>query len=186
MKISIGFSTTKNIPSRLIRWWTKSHVSHTYIRIYDSFFQQYFVLHADWDGVKIQLAEKFDLENIALEEFVINDKRLNDAVRKNLWHIGKKYDYMKLVNLAWAIMLRRWIVRKFKDPGIEPKKLYCVDFLLYILNDAKLTSLEIGVMIPKEFLEWCRQHHEELGWKRIVLDDAKTLFDHVKEILKDS
>jgi hypothetical protein len=185
MKIALGFSRTNNLPSKLIRLFTKGQVSHTYLRIYDTFFQQYFVLHADWDGVKIELADKFDLENNAIEEFIINDKRLNDAIRKGLWHLGKKYDYIKLFNWAWAIIFKRWIVRKVKDPVVDPKKLICVDFDLYILNDAGITNLEIGHYNPKEFLEWCRSNYEQLGWKRISYDEGKTIFDLVKSFLRD-
>jgi len=184
MKIALGFSRTNTLVSKSIRWFTKSQVSHVYIRVYDLTFKTYFILHSDMPGVVIDLAERFDMENTVLEEYIISDPRLDEAIRKNLWHLGKKYDYLKIVNLAWAIILKRWFVRKIKDPIVSPKALICVDFALFILNDAGLTNLPIGYMTQRELKEWAAKNHETLGWKRVIHDNSKTLFDHVKEFLK--
>lgn len=183
MKVALGFSRTNNLPSKLIRWFTKSQVSHTYLRLYVPTFKRYFVLHADWDGVKFELAEKFDTENIVIKEYIINDKRLDDAIVKNLWYIGRRYDYVKLFNWAWAIMLKRWIVRKVKDPSADPKKLICVDFNLYVFNGAGITNLPIGEMHPQELDKWCEDNREKMNWKLVIHEDTKTLIELVKEFL---
>lgn len=183
MRIAVGFSWTNTLVSKGIRWFTKSQVSHVYIRVYDSTFKTYFILHSDMPGVVFTLAEQFDKENTVIEEYIISDPRLDEALRKNLWHLGKKYDYVKIVNLAWAIILKRWFVRKIKNPEISPKSLICVDFVLYVLNDAGLTELPIGNMTQLELKEWFVKNHEACGWKRIVHDNSKTLFDHVRDFL---
>ena len=183
MRIALGFSRTNNLPSRMIRWFTRSQISHTYIRLYIPTFRKHFILHADWDGVKFDLAEKFEIENIILEEYIVDDSRLDASIIKNLWHLGKKYDYIKLFNWAWAIILKRWFIRKVKDPVIDPKKLICTDFAIYIFNGAGITNLKIGHMAPADMVDWCRQHYESLNWKRIVRDEGKTFLDRIKEIL---
>lgn len=47
MKIRVGFSRTNSILSRLIRWFTSSPVSHTYIRLDDQLLGQPLIIHAD-------------------------------------------------------------------------------------------------------------------------------------------
>ena len=93
MKIVVGFSTTNSLISKIIRSFTKSEVSHSYIRVYDEFLKTPLILHADWGGVMFSHAEKFDIENRAAEEFIIDDTRLDCSIKKNLWHLGKKYHY---------------------------------------------------------------------------------------------
>src|SRR4030042_2869142 len=128
MIIALGFSRTNTLASKIIRLFTKSQVSHVYVRVFDKFFKVSLILHSDWGGVQFDLAEKFDMENQAIEEFIINDARLDAAIAKNLWHLGNGYAYIRLINWAWAIILKRWIVRKIKDPIMDPSKLVCTDF----------------------------------------------------------
>lgn len=184
MRLAFGFSRTNNLPSRLIRFFIKSPISHTYVRVYDKFFKVPLILHSDFGGVQIVLAEKFDIENIAIEEYIIDDFRMDDAVKSNLWHLGKGYSYVKLVNWAWAIILKRWFVRKMTDPSENPAKLICTDFILHILNASGLATIPIGSMNPAEFRQWCEDNHERLGWRKVVREkDEKTFFDHVRNIL---
>ena len=171
MKVSICFSTTNSIASRLIRWITNGHVSHVYLKIYDETFGTDFVLHSDYDGIQIGLLEKFAINNFTLEEFSLEDPRLDNAVKKNLWHLGKFYNYYQLFDMAWAIMLKRWFVRKIKEPTKDPRKIICVDYVLYVFNDAGITCLPIGLMSANDLMNWCRENCENLGWKRTIFEE---------------
>lgn len=171
MKVSISFSTTNSLASRLIRWITNGKASHVYLKIYDQTFGADFVLHSDYDGIQIGLLEKFALNNFTLESFVIDDHRLDDAVKKNLWHLGKSYDYYQLFDMAWAFMLKRWFVRKIKEPTKDPRKIICVDFVLYIFNQAGLTCLPIGLMSANDLLNWCRENYETFKWERMIFEE---------------
>lgn len=172
MKIKIGFSTTNSIWSKIIRRLTKANVSHTYIKFYDSTLGTDLVLHADYSGVQFELAEKFDIGNFTVEEYEIDDTRLDKAVKNNLWHLGKKYNYYKMFNFIFFIMFKRWFVRKMKNPIVDAGKIICVDFIFYILNDAEITNLPIGYIAPKLFSKWCQENYEQFGWKRKIYDDA--------------
>ncbi|MBI2449651.1 hypothetical protein HYV49_05135 [Candidatus Pacearchaeota archaeon] len=171
MKIKIGFSTSNSIISKLIRWFTKSEVSHAYIEVYDEFLQINLIIHADFQGIIIQLAKEFDIGNRRLEEYEIDDIRLDNTLKDNLWYLGKKYDYFKFINFAFFIIFKRWLIRKVKNPYIDPQKLVCVDFILYILNGAKIISLPIGYLTPKFFKDWCKENYENLNWKRKIYDN---------------
>lgn len=172
MKIQICFSTTNGIHSKLIRWFTKANVSHVYLKIFDQTFGTYLVLHADWDGVQFDLLDKFSINNFTIEEYEIDDPRLDEAIKKNLWYLGKAYDYYKLISWAWVIFFKRWFVRKIKDPIKDPKKIWCVDFVLYAFNSSGITHLPIGYFTQKDFQQWCLENYQSLGWIRKIYDDT--------------
>jgi hypothetical protein len=185
MKIAVGFSRTNFFPSKAIRFFTNSPISHTYIRYYDKTLKTYKILHSDFGGVQFTLAERFDAENIATYEYIIDDPRLTSAICKNLWHLQKGYNYKRIWSWMWLIIFKRWFVRKIKDPKENPKSLICVDFLLYILRDAGITDLQIGHHTPADLLKWFEENYEQRGWKKVIHENPKTLIDHVKEFLGD-
>lgn len=172
MKLKIGFSTTNSIWSKIIRWITKANMSHTYIKFYDSTLGTDLILHSDYSGVEFDLAEKFHISNFVIEEYEIDDARLDKAIKNNLWHLGKRYDYYKMFNFIFFIMFKRWFIRKVKNPIVDVKKILCVDFILYALNDAEITQLPIGYMTPTALSKWCYENYEKLGWKRKTYDDT--------------
>ena len=172
MKLAIGFSTTNSIWSKLIRWFTKANISHVYLKIWDQTFGTHLVLHSDWDGVQFDLLEKFSINNFTVEEYEIDDPRLDEAIKKNLWFLGRSYDYKKLISWAWLIIFKRYIVRKIKEPSKDPKKIICVDFILFPTNEAGLTHLPIGYLTPIDFGKWCKENYESLGWTRKIYDDT--------------
>ena len=142
------------------------------MKVFDQTFGTHLVVHSDWDGVQFDLFEKFAIKNFTVEEYEVDDQRLDDAVKKNLWHLGKSYNFKKLFNFAWAIIFKRWFVRKIKDPTSDVKQLICVDFILFCLNSADITKLPIGYMYTSEFQKWCQDYHESLGWKKTTFNDT--------------
>ena len=186
MKISVGFSTTNTFFAKAVRFFTNSTISHTYIRFYDKTFKTHLILHSDFGGVQFSLGDRFDSENIVMYEYVINDPRLDEALTANLWHLNKNYHYRKISSWMWMIVLKRWFVRKLKDPipiG-NPKKLICTDFVLYILNRAKITKIDIGSMTPEDLLKWFEENYKDMNWKKVVRsDEPKTFLTYIKEFL---
>jgi hypothetical protein len=183
MKVNIGFSTTNTWISRIIRWFMKTNISHSYVRIHDDTFGVDLVLHADWPGVVIWPAQKFDKENVAIEEYEIDDIRLQASVRTNMRLIGKKYDFLNLIGWMPVIIFKDWFKRKIRNPLDDPKRLICVDFCLHITNDAGITSLPYNVLNPKELRQWYQDNYEKNGWNRKVLYEAHTIVDNVMKVL---
>lgn len=186
MKIAVGFSTTNSFFAKAVRFFTNSTISHTYIRFYDKTLKTYLILHADFGGVQFTLAERFDAENTSMCEYVLHDPSFDVAIVKNLWHLDKKYHYRKILEWMWLIVLKRWIVRKIKQPfpHRNPKKLICTDFVLYILNAAGITDIDIGSMTPQDLLKWFEEHYEKMNWKKIVrADEPKTFLQYLKDFL---
>jgi hypothetical protein len=170
MKIAVGFSTTTLLVSRIIRWVTSSDISHSYIRFYDATLGVDIVCHADFPGVVIVPTSKFDSENIAIEEFEIDDARLNTSIRKNMRLIGKRYPRRKLIAWIPFVLFKKWLKRKVKNPLDDPDGLICVDFCLHILNDADITALPYDMLTPMDLRQWFRNNYEKFGWTRKVLD----------------
>lgn len=173
MKVQVGFSTTNSIPSRLIRWFLGSEVSHTYLRFYDEFLQTHLVIHADWPGVVIDHWDLFKIQNIVVEEYTIQDPKLKPALIQNLRHLRKKYPYWALPNWAWAITFKRWVKKKVQNPTKNPSRMICVDLLLHILNMAEITDMALNEHHPVSFRQFFSDNWEAKGWIRTVYEVKK-------------
>jgi hypothetical protein len=167
VKVIVGFSYGNHLISRIIKWFIDSDVSHTYIKIKGGLMGSDVAFHADPIGVVVHLEEVFDVENNVVEEYEIEDIRVEQSITRNLRHLGKKYHYWKLLNWAWVLTFRRWVKMKIQNPTEDPSKLICVDLVIRILNGAGVTQLECGTMKPNDLREWVRNNHEQLGWKRV-------------------
>jgi hypothetical protein len=154
--------------SRVIRWFLNSDVSHTYMKIKGGLMGADVTFHADVGGVLIHLEEVFNVENNVVEEYEIDDPRIERAITCNLRHLGKKYDYMRLFSWAWFLAFKRWMKLKIRHPIEAPSKLICVDLLIRILNQAGVCSLRYGTMTPQDLREWVRDNYEQLGWKKVI------------------
>ena len=127
------------------------------------------VAHADWPGVIPVPADKFDKQNVAVEEFEFDIPV--SALRYNLHKFGgNKYDYLAIFGWAWTIALRRWVKKKIENPIDDPKKMICVDFCLRVMNTAGLTKIFPTSMNPIMLLLFLRENYEALGGTRIILE----------------
>lgn len=169
MKVRVGFSRTDTFVSKAIRWFLGSNISHTYIRYHDEFMDMDWVAHADWPGVIPIPADRFEKENVAVEEYEFEIPKA--ALKFNLHRfVGGRYDYLAIFGWAWTIAFRRWLKQKIKNPIDDPKKMICVDFCLRVLNTAKITNIASTSMNPIMLLQFLRENHEALGGTRIVLE----------------
>lgn len=164
MKIYVGFSTTNSFVSRVIRWFVSGKVSHTYIRFYDEFIGAWLIIHADWPGVIIEDAELFDKTNIVVEEYIIDDPRLRDTLRKNLRHLRKKYNYWNIAYWAWFITFKRWTKKKITNPLEEPKKLICTDFIRRFLAD--ICDIPDEQFNPVTLRKWMEENYLRFDWTK--------------------
>ena len=161
MKIRIGFSYTNTLISRIIRKLTKSEVSHTYIRLYDTFLEADLLFHADWNGIVFVQTAEFEKNNVLLEEFELDDPRLAQAIKQNLRRLGHGYDYLRLFGFTWVVIFRRWMSKKINNSLLrDPKKMICTQFVCRVLNDSGMFELPEHNLDPKLLLEWFRKNHK--------------------------
>lgn len=131
-EVRIGFSTTHSKMSRLIRWFTKSTVSHSFILYYSPLFEQQMVMEASWSGFRIVPYSHFTKINKVVEII-----RLKTDVHQGLkiaadW-LGAGYDYPSLIGQV-VILVARWFKRRVNNPFKDEKALICSESVVKMLQ----------------------------------------------------
>lgn len=137
--ISICFSTTDAGISSLIRWITRSEISHCYITFRDHTLQQVMVMEADWWGFRVVPWESNVMANNRLvARFWVNapeEKQLN-ALRKLTCFLGVGYDYLRL-----AMMTLRRVRARVEEPFEDTKRIICSQSVMVFLNECGITNI---------------------------------------------
>lgn len=117
----LGFSTSNSIISRLIRWFTKASVSHTFLTV--EFDGKEWVLEAASTGYRIMPLSRFVNENSLV--MIIEPKvSLDAAVTQAEDWLGEGYDWGGLLGFTW-VLLGRLLKRKWANPLNSSKALFC-------------------------------------------------------------
>lgn len=134
--IQIGFSTHKNnILSKIIRWITKSPISHCWILYYDIQFKIEMVLESTTEGFRILPFKTYQKQNDNIVLF--NPKfSLTMGLIKAGEKLGTKYDFKGLFGSIFPI-IGRWFKRKWKNPFYSSKELFCSEAVTEIMKDSK-------------------------------------------------
>lgn len=136
MEVQVGFSTSGDLISRVIRFFTKATVSHTFLVIHSPLLLENMVIEAAWAGFRMTTMSRFKTKNtvVALMEPVVPlDRGLKRAVS---W-LGESYDYTGLFGMAYVIMLGRWLRRKVKNPGHNPHAVFCSEAVAMVLQESR-------------------------------------------------
>lgn len=125
--IYIGFSKPKNnrfpILSWLIRWVEKRPYSHTYIKWYDPWIDEYIVYEARGTTVHLISEKKFLEECEIIEEFRLEfqDENIKKQIIKRAFDtIESKYAILQLVGIGLVKLLKNFgkiIQNPFKNEG---------------------------------------------------------------------
>lgn len=131
--ITVGFSTTNKLGSRIIRFITRSIVSHTWIAFYDATLQQRMVIQAEIWGYEVRPWNRWLLENKWVAEYALPVLDTTDAALQcTASMLGCDYDFTSV----FAIALRRWFKRLWKKPWQSPRKLMCSEGVVRFLQTA--------------------------------------------------
>lgn len=139
MNITVGFSTKKTALAWLIRTAEKTPYSHCYIRYFNHFVGQEYVLHAAGSSVHLTEYSQFlNDKNIVIEEFDIpleDLMALKKVIKFSLSQNGKPYGIFQLLGMAWVRFLKGMTGKSFKNPFHDGQKtMVCSEFVAYILN----------------------------------------------------
>jgi hypothetical protein len=137
--ISIGFSTTKKPVSRLVRWITKSKVSHSFI-VFDWLGEKW-ILESEWAGVQVIPMSRFMSKskgNIIVDIVDLPDATMDD-LKLALQDSGVAYDYGGLFGAIFPI-IGTWLKMKWKNPWQNTKAMFCSEFIVVWLQDLGLIS----------------------------------------------
>lgn len=160
MPTIIGFSTSNSIISRIIRWFTRSKVSHSYIGYYSHTFDKYMVMESTWSGFRIGNYKSWTIRNKIVYEF-----KCKRDLSKSLKHISNdldlEYDYWSALGLS----VRRWFGKWYRNPFRDPNKLHCSEAVaIFLQHDNLAQSLDPESTTPEDLLQYCinSNHFEKL------------------------
>lgn len=130
MNVRIGFSTSDAWYSRLIRRFTKSSVSHTFLLVEVA--GHGIVLEEGPDGFHARTIENFSRGNrvvvlLSLEHPI--DKGVEEAIT---W-LGQRYDYLGVLGM-FAVLVYRWFGKKRRNPLASSRSMFCSEANTRILQ----------------------------------------------------
>jgi len=153
----VGFSTTKNVTSRIIRWFTKSRASHAWLLYHDWDWEMDLVMEATEGGFKLTSFERFKGENEIVRIFEPKYP-VDPGVKKLAAKLGEGYDYLGLFGMVINVV-GRWLKRKWKNPWASADKVFCSEAVAEALKLAEYPgfNLDPTVTEPEDLLEFFEQ-----------------------------
>lgn len=155
MNDRIGFSTTKNWLSRIIRWFTQASVSHAWLLYFDVDFGQDMVLESTLEGVRIIPYEVFKKNNLIVK-VAIPSQDLKIGLVKAGETLGSNYDFTGLFGMLW-VMFGRWLRKKWRNPMERPHSMFCSEFVAQVLKWSGYPGTDFwdpSDMTPKDLYEF--------------------------------
>lgn len=154
--ITLLFSTTTGILSKVIRWFTKSQASH--VAIGTEMHGVPVVIESTLGGVRIYPRKRWLKANRLVAEYAFGPNVEAD-MRYAIECVGDRYDYMGLIG-QFFVVVARWIGRRIKNPFNSPKAMFCSEFVLRFNRDGVIPEwaglVDDGTVTPNDFLRLCR------------------------------
>lgn len=138
--VRVGFSTSNHFVSRIIRWATKSKVSHTWLLISNSFLGVDMVMHATMGGFQMLSYDAFKKKHKVVAILDL-ETPVDEGVKKAIPLLGFGYDYTGLFGAGFVI-LGRWLKLKWKNPFEDSSKLFCSEIVTFVLRTGGLPGAE--------------------------------------------
>ena len=155
MNDRVGFSTGKGLISRIIRWFTKSTVSHAWLLYLDVDFGQDMVLEATLEGVRIMPFEVFKKHNTIIK-IAVPSKDLKSGLLQAGGVLGGSYDFTGLFGMLW-VLFGHWLKRKWKNPWNNSQAMFCSEFVARVLMWSNYPGVEYwepSEMTPQDLYEF--------------------------------
>ncbi len=141
--ITIGFSTTRLLSSRIIRWATRSSCSHTFIAFDDKFLGMRMVMQAESWGFELRPWDRWIRHNTLVAEFRPVGPSLNDALRKLSRNLGTKFDYRSAFIIGLKSLVQSWSRNRFTlNLNQSPWKLTCSEAVVRFLKHGGYASVK--------------------------------------------
>jgi hypothetical protein len=171
-RITIGFSTTNKWMSGVIRWITRSPVSHAWVGFYNPTLGLDLVFQAEAWGVELRPRKRWEKENLARAEFdAIRDpegEQLRALIEETL---GAKYDWRSAGLVGWLGGMRRWLLRWIRG-GLRlrlsqtPSKLMCAELVVrYLQRLGFVMTFDPEATSPLDLLRWAQKGGLPMKWR---------------------
>jgi hypothetical protein len=154
----IGFSTSNQLISRAIRWFTKSETSHVFFIYYDEDFKGDFVFEATEPEVRIFPWPAFKKENTIVDVF-IPLYPLDKGFEAMGQRLGYHYNFWGLIGMIW-VLIGRLLGYQWRNPLTSKKAEFCSEGVSYVLLWSNYPGFD-GIpdtKDPQQLLEFCRKN----------------------------
>jgi hypothetical protein len=125
--VRIGFSTTNQWISRLIRWVTDAEVSHVFLIYNDNKLDQDMVLDVAFSGYRVLPLDLFARHN-TIVHVVEPAVDLTPGMRVVARWLGRPYDWRAFVAFS------RWFRSLRNNPTENPKAIICTEVVVHALR----------------------------------------------------
>jgi len=167
--IAVGFSTqTKNPLSAIIRFFTGSPISHTWLLVEDPVFGMKMVMEADEFGIRLIPYDRFQLGNDIKYLITLNsnwDYGLGLATAGE-W-LSSMYDFSGLIGMAFVV-IGRWLKRKWNNPFASHSAMFCSELVVRFLQASQYPGTKDFVpedTTPQDLLTFLQQPPVATGIK---------------------
>jgi hypothetical protein len=150
----VGFSYANTFLSKLIKYCTKSKISHCYLRIPIPEYSESVVFHAQLFNTHYQNYAHFTKNSTVVEEITVNlnedQHRTAELVR--ILDCGKPYGYGELIGYIWVLIGRKF-GKKWKNPLSKSDTYVCVEVVcksLGMTNYSSLTPQDLYDILKKQ------------------------------------
>lgn len=174
-KLIVGFSYAPGkVFSKLIRWVTRSQVSHTFTMVVDgadALVYQASGLRVNYEAYKLFLAEEKVVEAYTFD-LTLAESILNEHFRKE--HVGDHYSWQEIVGFGWVLLMRKF-GRVVKNPFSGGDHAFvCVDIAAAQIPYNRTISSELvqrvlgveaageGTMTPEDLRRYCQKNGTQL------------------------
>lgn len=150
--VRIVFTASKTWFGKLIRWVTRSKVSHVFIEF--PVWDRRMAGEATIGGTRMVLSEKARHNVVA--EFKIHADTQPGLIELAK-HLGSAYDYAGLFVILWAKTLELF-KRKMKAPRWSTKSQKCSELIANVLDHIYLqnsTGWPVEIVTPEDVLNFC-------------------------------
>ncbi len=156
--IVLGFSTPKfwNPVSWLVRLFTKSKASHTWVAYHDPTLGIDVVAEAHEFGFRIIRYDKFIKRNNIVAIFRL-DHPPHAVMRKMAAWLGTMYDFAGLFGMTINLIGRYFGLKALKNPSHSVDAVFCSESVVRVLqelNPGKYKELDPNNTTPQDLLDY--------------------------------
>ena len=159
--VRIIFTASPKLSSRIIRWFTRSPVSHVYVEYESELWGGRWAAEATKGGVRKVIAKKSRHDVHAEFRCKFDTKKGLRAVSEFL---GEDYDYLGVAFYAIVVLLRRWFSAKIKNPMYSSKSQFCSEFITRFFQGSDLvetTFWDVEKSSPGRLYRYCIRDTED-------------------------
>lgn len=158
--IKIVFTASNTWIGRLIRWFTRSKVSHVMLEYTSELWGGQWIAEATATGVRKVPARRARHDVVAEFECLFDADKAIKEIGK---YVGLPYDYVGLIVFAWAVISWRYLKTKIRKPLNNTKGQFCSEFITHFFKAAQLVKTQKWdpeLSKPGRLFNYCLKHEE--------------------------